>query len=121
MFVLSGRPNFNLIHQLILDKELKRDQELINKVESNLVDESDLDICCGLVSIVIKCWQTNSKHRPSIKEVKSKLKAIDLVTTNRSVDLEHSKKTKTLSKSEKVSLNQFDFPFQVALKFIQSS
>ena len=121
VFVSSGRLNYNLIQQLIRDEGQKPDQELINEVKSNLVDKSDLDICCGLESIVVECWQTNSKDRPSIKKVKSKLKAIDLLEANRSVELEHLKKTKTLSKSEKVPLNQFDFPFQVALKFIQSS
>ena len=121
VFFSSDRRNFNLIQQLIRDIGQKPDQELINEVKSNLVDESDLDICDGLELIVIECWQTNPKDRPSIKKVKSKLKAIDLLTANRSVELEHLKKTKTSSKSEKVPLNQFDFPFQVALQSIQSS
>ena len=121
VFVSSGCPNYNLIQQLIRDEGLKPDQELFNEVKNNLVDESDLDICCGLESIMIECWQTNPKDRPSIKEVKSKLERIDLVIANRSVEIAHLKKTKNLNKSKKVSLNQFDFPFQVALHFIQSS
>ena len=121
VFVSSGCPNYNLIQQLIRDEGLKPDQELFNEVKSNLVDESDLDICYGLESIMIECWQTNPKDRLSIKEVKSKLERIDLVIANRSVEIAHLKQTKNLNKSKKVSLNQFDFPFQVALYFIQSS
>ena len=119
-FLSSGCLNYNLIQQLIRDEGLKPDQELINEVKSNLVDESDLDICGGLESIVIECWQTNPKDRPSIKEVKSKLEAIDLLTANRSVKIEHIKKTKILSESKKVPLNNFFFPFEVAFDFMQS-
>ena len=113
--------NFNLIQQLIRDEEMKPDQELINKVQSNLFDESDLDICRGLESIVIKCWQTNPKDRSSIIKVKSKLEPISKSILNGPNAIAHFNNTKTWSKLKKVSLNQFDFPFQVAFQFIQSS
>ena len=121
MFVLSGRPNFNLIQQLILDEGQKPDQVLFDEVKSNLVDESDLDICSSLKSIVIECWKTNAKDRPSIKKVKSKLEPISKSVLNKPNEIARLKKTKTLSKSKKVLLSQFDFSFHLALKFIQSS
>ena len=123
VFISSGDARLDLIQQLIKDEGLKPDLKLINEVKGNLVNESDLDICCGLESIVIECWQTNPKDRPSIKEVKNKLKAtsISKVITMTPNEVEHLKKFNSFSNSNKVFLSHFEFPFQLSTKYSYNS
>ena len=94
---------------LIKDGGQKPNIELIDEVKQSLIDdEGNRKICCQLEDTVVKCWQTNPKDRPTIKEVKDKLKTIALTTKLKQHDAKHLIKKQTSSCSRNVTLNRFD-------------
>ena len=118
-FATSKNALPGLILQLIKDNGQKPNLELIKHVKQSLIDESDCKICFQLENTVEKCWQTNPEDRPTIKEVKNKLKTIALTPKLQLHQAVHLIKKRT-STSRNVTLNRFDSSSEITLNSSQS-
>ena len=82
-----------------------------------MIDKSDCKICFLLEKIVLKCWQTDPKQRPTIKEVKDKL----LTTELQLVENKHFIKKHMCSNLKRISLSHFVSSFPEASNCTRSS
>ena len=122
-FARSGNSVPMWIGELIKDGRQKPNIKLINQVKQSLSDKSDREICSQLENTVVQCWQTNPEDRPTIKEVKDKLKTIVSITKLRQHDATHliKKATSSTTSLRNVTLNRFDPSFEKTFNSSQNS
>ena len=117
VFVSTRQTRLALALEMIKLYGYKPNTKLIDNVKQSLIDKSDCEICFQLENIVVKCWQTDPKERPTIKEVKDKLSTTELQL----VENKHLIKKHTCSNLKRVSLSDFVSSFPEASNSSRSS
>ena len=120
-FVSKGGFTSDIVLRLIMENGQKPNKTLINNVKITLNNDCDRDICCLLESIVVECWQTNPKDRPSIQSVRDELKAFCKSGDYRLIETSFLKKRKTSGGLRKISLRELDSSSRAAFSSASGS
>ena len=109
IFQGPSRTSIQMIAFLIESKGQKPDEKSFDETEKSLNYEIDLQVFQCLKNIVINCWKTNAKDRPTMKQVKNELKKFN---DEEEFETEHLKKIRQSFSAKRIPLSEYGPQFQ---------
>ena len=109
IFQGPSRFSIQMITFLIKNEGQKPDEKTFDETEKCLNYETDLQVFQCLKNIVIDCWKTNAKDRPTMKQVKNELEKFN---DEEEFETEHLKKTRQSFSAKRIPLSEYGPQFQ---------